>query len=467
LFAARVVGQNTHELGCYIGIAPLLLAVLALTNWRSQFLSRPAGSIRRFAVALVAVGCILAIGSHGPLQSVLSEVPLIGYFRFPCRSLVLVHFGLGLLAAIGLGLLLGAGRAARAERAESNLIPRRALLALNVASVVLAVGAPWLWPDYTAAGWLVWCGPALMLAASALILPAGSGSTAALFGIVVMSAIDLGMYGASYAAFRDVARLDDYAARTSPPPGSEGVRVAIDLAQPNGRNLRAGNQILLSGCKRIDGYAGLEPARSLDYRDINALRLAGVKFIAASSPVKDKSLLVNHSDGWNAITAPRPRVRVVREFTCTETPSQILADIDIDRTVMVEPKNEQAVAEHLRASQGESGAMGSARILIDRPGHIVVQVDSTLPSVLALTESFHRGWTAVAGDVTIGTVRINGDFLGCLAGAGRSTIEFLFSPVSLRAGRMTSVFGLSFLVMLIAASYLPRFRNPAACSRRR
>jgi hypothetical protein len=463
LFPTRVVGQNTHELGLYIGVVPLLLAVGAISNRCLRGLPRRAQSLRWLAIALILLGTLIALGSHGPVQRLLTELPLVGLLRFPCRALLLVHLGLVLLAGMGFCVLLGVFRRARTFDSQGNrakLVSHRTLLFINFSSIALALAAPQLWPDHTAAGWLVWSGPVLVLLATLLILLAESGRFVALIGIVVWSAIDLGVYGLSYAAYRDVVRPNDYITQISLPTHANGERVALDLALPNREGVRAGNQVLLSGLSRIDGYAGLEPARSLDYRDVKALRLAGVRFVAAAAPIHDTSHLVEQGDGWREIADPLPRARLTSQYVCSETPRETLSAIDIDRVVVVQPEDKEAVAQHLNASPEEQGAPGSARMLIDRPGYLVVQTDSPLPAILALNESFHGGWIAHCDGSPLETLRLNGDFLGSLVNSGQSIIEFRFAPASLRQGRLISLFGLGFLVMLIAAGRLPRLRNP-------
>ena len=60
---------------------------------------------------------------------------------------------------------------------------------------------------------------------------------------------------------------------------------------PGQNGLRVGNRILLAGWKRADGYAGLEPAKRLDYRQLAALQTAGVGWISDHAA---KNLVENH-----------------------------------------------------------------------------------------------------------------------------------------------------------------------------
>ena len=104
--------------------------------------------------------------------------------------------------------------------------------------------------------------------------------------------------------------------------------------------------------------------------------------------------------------------------------------------------------------------MGSTKIIVDRPGYIVVESHALAPAILALTESYHRGWSATAGETPLVAIRVNGDFLGCLLPSGNINVEFSFEPDSLRYGRLISVCGLGFLVIVLAAGAWSRFYCP-------
>jgi hypothetical protein len=416
LFAKRVVGQNTHELALYVGIVPLLLATLAISNRRLLHDRPKLQTVSRFAAALVALGGLLALGDYGPLHRLVSAVPLLSSFRFPCRATVLVQLGVALLAAVGFALVYrGQSRDRRAV-----LIPRKAFAGLLFASLTLAGFAPVVWSDYVASPQQVWCGPALLLIGLLLLYGASTGRRGALPALVIFASMDLGIYGLSYGVYRAVAPLDDFIDATSAPAADHGVRVALDIAPANGEGIHVGNQILLRGFSRIDGYAGLEPARRLDYRTIDALRLAGVKYVASTAPVEVRWGLQKRANGWLEVPGPSPRARLERPDFGTATTA--------------------------------SADTGHVQVIEDRPGRIVVVAETRNPAVIALTETYHTGWQASLGGASVSTLRVHGDFLGCAVPAGRSTVPFHFAPASLQIGRAMSVCGLGFLGLLIAIS---------------
>jgi len=90
-----------HELVSYVGLVPLLLIAVA-RPWREGHW--------RFIAGFLLTGVLLAQGAFSPLYP-LHLVPPLSLFRDPCRFLIWVEFGLGLLAARALDLLVtGAAR---------------------------------------------------------------------------------------------------------------------------------------------------------------------------------------------------------------------------------------------------------------------------------------------------------------------------------------------------------------------
>jgi hypothetical protein len=444
LFTTRVVGQNTHELGLYSGSVTLMLAVWALAN-------RPATSRLRTlkigAVVLIILGLALAFGEFTPLGWLLGHVPLLNTFRFPCRAIVLVHFGLGSLASLGFVSLLGNRHDAERVRSQRRAGERFVWLVV-VFGVAAAIGGPLMWPDYVALRSLVWAGPVLLVAAAWLITIASRWPKLAAAGIITLSAIDLGSYGMSYSVYPHSAALDRLTVAVPAPPSAASSRVALDLMAANRPGLHVGNQILLAGWRRADGYAGLEPAKQLDYRTIAALRAAGVGWVKEGAGVTDDGSLHRAASGWFKIENPLPRARIVTNALISHDPAVDIAKIPLETTALV----------HQRLDL-ESGSTGDVAITADRPSRIRISVDSPGRQLLVLSESFHSGWLATAGGERLPVVRVNGDFMGVVVGPGKAEVEFRFSPRSLRLGTALSVFGLSLIATACIAAVCSGIRE--------
>jgi len=110
----------------------------------------------------------------------------------------------------------------------------------------------------------------------------------------------------------------------------------------------------------------------------------------------------------------------------------------------------------LDTSSRETGA--PARLVVDRPGHLVAELQPSGPGILAITERFHDGWSATTEGRSLPTVRVNSDFLGCAIDAGVHRVELRFDPPSYAYGRIVSAAG----VALLAAALFLVGRGAAA-----
>src|SRR5207247_1755360 len=107
----------------------------------------------------------------------------------------------------------------------------------------------------------------LLIVATVLIAHASRGARWAWPALILLTAADLGMYGCTYAVWPSTFKLET---ALSTIPDADAAKVAIELHDPSRPALRVGNQMVLKGWRQLDGYAGLEPARQLDYRNVNA-----------------------------------------------------------------------------------------------------------------------------------------------------------------------------------------------------
>jgi hypothetical protein len=434
LFATRVVGQNTHELGLYAGAVPLALCVW-LVGQRQRL-----GSLRPLACAAAVLGGValfLAMGEYGGLYRLQQLVPLANRFRFPCRAIVLVHLAMAVGAAIAVKLLLAPGERVATTAGRS----RGLLLAALAASVALAMAGPIVWPEFTAPLPLVWAGPLLIGVAVFLICMAERKVRWARALLVIFAAIDLGLYGMSYAVWPHTAPLAQFTAGAAAPPLAGEHRVVAHCAQPDAP--RVGNRMLLAGVERADGYAGLEPARLLDYRKSDALRTAGVRWVLGDGGASIPIGLEPAGDDWWQVPGTLPRLRLATRAVHGSTSTDALTDPNaalVDRPVELPPS--------------EPGALS---VLVDRPGRLDLAVSAPRTQLLVVADSFHPGWRAQVAGQDRPVVRVNGDFMGCVVPPGEHLVRWRFEPDSLRLGRWVSGLGLGLMLCLfVVARRAPR-----------
>jgi hypothetical protein len=387
----------------------------------------------RAALVLAVASLLLAFGSFTPFYALQSYLPLVNHFRFPCRAIVLFHLATAIGSAVAFAMLCR-----RAEKAGSQS-PKTfkmsiALLALVAASVSLAAIGPLLWPDYVAAPLLVWCGPLLVAAAAVLLALAASGKRVALIALVLLAAVDQGVYGLSYAIGSHVDDLNQFARSATMPPAARADRIAADLSSAGSRAPRVGNRMLLSGAQRIDGYAGLEPSKQLDYSQAETLRLAGVHWVLRTDSTEKIAGLVPHDQQWLSVPSPLARVRMATRVIDSKT--SVERDIAADAARVDEP---------LDLSPGTPGV---ARLVSDRPGQLFIHTNAPTRQLLVVAESFHAGWRARCNGHCVPVMRVDGDFLGCVVTPGASDVELEFRPRSLEFGKKLSACGLALMVCL-------------------
>jgi len=155
------------ELVGYVGILPLLLAMLApfVARTSSEAEQDPAASTRFFAV-LAAIALLLSFGRWNPAYAFLSRLPIFNLFRVPARYLYWFSFSVALLAGFGLdGLFKETRRLAQETGLPPTGLPVLAVALLaqwGVARLpeVDSLVAAWTWLPVLlgllALGWLAW-----------------------------------------------------------------------------------------------------------------------------------------------------------------------------------------------------------------------------------------------------------------------------------------------------------------------
>lgn len=434
-FSTRVWGQNTHELGAYLGAVPLVLALWAIARQKELGRLRPA--------AFAAAGCaivflLLAMGKYAPLYRVQQFLPLVNHFRFPARYIVLVQGAVAILAAIGFAEL---------ARRQGDLQPgppqRTGMLgAVFTASVLAALAGLGLQGRPFAAGPLpILAGPLLIGAAAALVALAERRRTWALAGLVIVGAVDWGVYGLSYGVYPEAVSWDRYLAAIRRPPQADGGRVLADLWRYSEPGLRTGNQILLAGFERADGYVGLEPRRWLRLDSLAALRVAGVEWVRDGEQTRAIPGLAPAGQGWWRVPDPLPRLRLLTRAAVAPRDDRPLdlGKIDVAATAIVD--------EPLDLPPSNPG---TARWSFYRPGRMTIRLDVPARQLLVIAESFHSGWRAEIDGRPARLQRVYGDFLGCVVDPEDRCLDLEYRPASLIRGQRATLAGLGCLGLLAA-----------------
>ncbi|NMC19492.1 MAG: YfhO family protein, partial [Thermogutta sp.] len=440
LFRGRVLGGNTHEMGLYLGAAPLCLAV---AGWATA----PKHGRGRIILAACAAGAILsilaAVGRYSPLFALQRMLP----FRCPCRAVVLFQFSAAIAAAYGFQRLLRFSRRTGSKRPAEIRPFLRVVFAIAAASIAAAAlrvsvaapaALPWAEPAAAVSGALLFSAAALTIAAAAHGYPFG------MVGLILLTAGDLATYGLSYAVWPETQPFDVWRSRAAAPPLSDPqdpswsgrvVFLPHSPAPPSpfpalGRPA-VGNECLLKGLRRMDGYAGLPPRRVLDMGSPTARRIADVSWAGRFQP----SSLGYAAVAWEKSPDRLPRFRTVGRVVVASPTPAVIERLDPQRAALVE----KAVG----VSPEAAARLG---VLDDRPGRMAVAVQASGPLLLVVSEAYHSGWGAAVDGRESEVLRVNGDFMGCVVPPGRHRVILAFRPWSLIWGR-----GISFAALTLSA----------------
>jgi hypothetical protein len=403
-----------HESAVYAGSFGSFAIAWAILRGR-QMPHRP---IVTWALWLCAGSLVLALGRYGGLYYLLAKLPVVGEFRAPGRFIFLVHFGVAIIGAAVFDDLATLART-RPPRPQRAIVGIAVLATLSTA----IVGVGYLFTGRGVARGAVSVG--LMLGTALLMILAATGRRAAIWLLPALVAFDLALWGYGYLWQAPLYPLQAIARMADVPPGHPGEMLSAPTS----------NLPVLRGYRVLNPYVSLTPVWVLDPQDPITRRLAGAAW------QRDRQ-------GWTRVTAPMPRARLVFDWLEFRQAPPDLRSIDFLRTALVEapiPVDDRA-------------ARGTARVLEDKPGRIVIQVEASGRGLLVTTERYHQGWRA-ASDVgrPLAVVRINGDFLGCVVEPGVARVELTFAPRSLRTGAWIS--GATFLgVVILVISGVPRSR---------
>ncbi|RJP71096.1 MAG: hypothetical protein C4532_08095 [Candidatus Abyssobacteria bacterium SURF_17] len=422
-----------YELKAYNGAIAVVLGVLLGMRMKKL------GAIRRLALGSFALGVIslvLSMGNYGYLYRLQSLLPFVQVFRAPCRYLVLFHLAAAVWTAVAFADLSIVAQ----SRKRPNHRLFFALFAVALISFMPLMARLWIQthpqtilsryfgPGLTTVH-LIFVGPALFIVAAGLAALALRWNRYALAAIILFGVVDQGIYGLSYILKNDTgARLDSFKDFAPTPPGMGQYRIQTD-----------DNTWILKGIRIADGYVSMPPERKLEPLSTARLRVAGVRWIWSKYD-KTRYLMTGTVYGV-PVPEPLPRVRLVTNAVVTSDPKRDIEAVDVASAALVE--------EPLRLS---GDTPGTATLVADRPGRITVDTEADSPQLLILSESYHDGWRVSVDGKRGDTLRVYGDFVGCLVSDGKHRVEFVFKPHSLRIGILLSMVGIASAVCLLAIS---------------
>ncbi len=491
--------KNYVEIGCYVGLLPLLLAPLSLGI---------RGRHRMFLWFLLAFSLCLAFAT--PLYAVFYHaVPGFKQVRTPFRWLYLSVFAVTSLAAIGGEYWFGrltrpSGRGGRILGTALVLVPAvfvAVLLALLIwpaqacrfAERAMAAMPRLLstFPDAWALAGFMWAN-AMRFAAFALIGAAvlslgwlrrwGAGGAAAAslacFGVL---AADAGLAGYGFNTQSDPAWLDRVPPSVKPMQADAGV---FRIARFGPNKVLYPNLPTVYGLQDVGGYdsiiltdyvtylRAIEPQYMLIYNivlgfnrvkslDSPLFALLNIRYLITTDRIEHPRWKLVSEEGMRVYRTDRelPRAFLVHEMKPADSLNEALdrmkaADFDPRRTAVIVDAPRDLAGAFAAATTTQS-APGDVRIT--RYGYSAVDLATKAQQagIVILCDMMYPGWRAYVDDQPVDVLKADGIFRGAFVPAGEHRVSFRFEPACMRHGWMLLGAALAILAALLV---LPRLR---------
>jgi len=414
---------NQVEQVCYLGAIAPIAALWMLVRWRKLGALRP---LVAGLFALCAIALLLSLGRHTGVYRYVLAIPLVGSLRVPARYDIALYFSGAVFAAIAFADLQRGDAELRRRVKWIWIVPAASACVASAALVLIHAGRGEDW-QLNPAGPVV-IGPLVFALAAGLFTAAAHGRRLALYGLIALALADHAVYAATL-WWRDPPRtLAGIHAAIVAPPVAPPLRVATPLSWRSykGSDGRAhwwtATTLIVHDARLVTGYAGLMPAKRLDYARPASLRVAG----AAARLVGRRFL---------RLLGPLPRARLVTRAVPSAEPALDIERIDVERAALVDEPIEL-----------EAGPAGSAVLLDDRPGEIRIGIGASTRQLLVVAESFHPGWRADVDGADARVLRVNGDFIGVVVEPGVHELRLSFAPRSFTAGCWTSFAGTAIVI---------------------
>jgi len=471
-----------HETLFYCGLGGLLLAI---AGWWGMTRGRKI----QYAV-LVAVFLLFSLGVSVPHFYIFSHdyIPLYGSFRGPGRFIIIISLLVALLAGTGLSRLH-----------EGRGVPRGlAWGALGVGGVMLVAGLLLYWgmlggayhalaswvttqPGYrqnlsfadrqgmaetASAASLCWSG-FVMMALGILLWLVKRKRRVALALFVAVSVIEMMVFDRTLTPYFETknAQFPEIAQYTG--KYSAGDR-SLNTFRPNAN--------LLFKSENIWGYDGVLLRRTLEYIEVSQGRPPGMAIYAFPPVLKSRMFallrgryaLVQNPSGKNVLAAPftdppMPRFSVIGRYYVDQDRNKILGALKNEK---FDYQNEVILEKYPQIPESREPPKYTVRTRLSSLNRWEIEVETSAPGILLMTDSYATGWHARA---LPGSVQTSYDLQPAdwalrgipLLKSGKHIIEINYTPPGLALGLGVSLATLAALAVCVAFALRRRaFRPP-------
>jgi hypothetical protein len=486
LLFPRLLSMNFIEMPGYVGIAPIVLAIVGGLASRGV-----QDRHRRYFITVAAVSLFLVLGSYNPFYRLLHQLPLYNSFRIPSRNWFEFTLAIAVLTGLGVDSLRnGSERTQRYLRWALAGVGLTAIGTVAVTSFVVGGGL----------GGAVVTSRLPILAATLLVLGTAAirhrAARSPAFGVVLalLVAADLFSFG-GWIQWRyppsAYSRLPDSLAFLE---GQKGPYRILTLQAPERieqfKEALAVNYNAAVGVESLGGYdifmlrdtmvASAEVMRP--YGVITNSRVFNMKrFRRFMDLLNTRYVLVPRANQQIEIDPTRyrevfrndevlifenrqafprffwvPQVRQADRVDALRALKSGRFDDEVfqpDRSALIEVPDGVPAPDPALAVSPETSGPGyhpDLELLQMEAGDARVRVGSRVAGLLIHSTNMSSGWTAAIDGAPAPVYRTNGFLQGVVVPAGSHIVRFRYWPVSFTLGAVTSLAGLTFVGCILA-----------------
>ena len=479
-----------HEMDAYVGLVALGLATLGAARRDDQNREPETG----FWILLALFSPFLMLGKFTFLFDYMNKIPLVGGAREPVRFHLLFAVAIAALAARGVERLANPGRV----RLRSALYLAGGLVFVSIPILIYDYAPVWTEPrrwvkpyhihryNWLAEELIIGCVRTIILAVLAYLTARVCGKSvaagyrrrrAAVFPVIVL----LDLLGSH---LRDVPTVDPRY-WTEPPAsakaleGESGDVRVFGLARYSAgepgyasepfdfmpvRDPLGWSLPIVWGLKSSIGETPIRSERMLAYTDlappgrgrfdvesVTHVLLGTSAARGLSSPVAAGSAYIYK----NKRVLPRVRLLGGPVYASDEAEAKRIvaasgkvADVDFlrDRIVVEDPDRPLAPGAIAR---------GGARIVVDLPERVEIEVDAETPSYLFLADTFDPGWRATVGGRAAAIRPAYIAFRAVYLEKGKHHVIYLYEPAGFHIGLMVTGVGLVLSLLMLIVRLRP------------
>ncbi|MCL5960956.1 MAG: YfhO family protein [Chloroflexi bacterium] len=497
-----------YESTVYVGIAPLMLALLSLVFVRRRTVA--------FFAFLAALSIFLAFGDYPPvkLYGLLWQLPGFHFLRAPGRFSFLFDFSLAILAAMGLDWLVGV-LGSRDHKIDRNRALKLALFGSALVGVsALLVLALWVGRDalqakngstidfirnqyMTLRNWNFDLNAERVYASLLYTLDVWNPATlrAAIFLLASPMVLLLWLRFRRFTAvwiflLLSIVVVDlvffalEFHPRTAYSTLTTPSGVTRFLVENNGTHrvynkgwVRAteANRLMAWSVSVVGGYSSLSPIRNNDFKrliergDTRLLDLWNVRYVVTrvTESVPPEYRMVYQQDDVVVYENPHylPRAFLVRSATVAANGQAALSKItessfDASREVVLEGSFDPTLLNAVGEVVNDGSAINSPRsqgVSLPEYGSesVTLNTFSSDNAFLVLSDTYYPGWRVYVDGREAKIYRADYLFRGVYLPAGDHEVTFKYEPVSFYIGGAVSAVTLLVVVLALALSASP------------